>query len=206
MLAKLRTELSSPSPAFIIACLALFVALGGSSYAAVTLKKNSVRSTHIRNGQVKRADLGASAVNSAKVGNASLLAQDFAPGQLPQGERGERGEKGATGDRGETGAPGSALGYAYIEADGSFDPARSKNVRVSEKFATGQYCIDFTGFVPRNVVASPEMFAAGDFVRPRTTPGSNQCSSAQGFFNVFVHVFQADGTTLVDSDFFITAN
>ncbi|MEX2464472.1 MAG: hypothetical protein WD428_01215, partial [Gaiellaceae bacterium] len=65
-------RLRKPSPATVIACIALFVALGGTSVAAVTLARNSVLSKHIKNGQVKTADLGANAVNSAKVGNGSL--------------------------------------------------------------------------------------------------------------------------------------
>jgi len=59
----------------VVACLSLFLALGGVSTAVVVVLKNSVLSKHIRDGQVKRADLGANAVNSAKVGDGSLLAQ-----------------------------------------------------------------------------------------------------------------------------------
>src|SRR5688500_13584798 len=56
---------TSPTPAHgtVVAYLALFVALSGTSYAAVTLSKNSVRSSHIKNGQVKRADLADRAVD-----------------------------------------------------------------------------------------------------------------------------------------------
>jgi hypothetical protein len=118
MLTKLRTEFRSPSPAFIIACLALFVALGGSSYAAVILTKNSVRSAHIKNGQVKRADLRNNAVNSSKVGNSSLLAADFAPGQLPAGAKGDKGDTGATGAtgaQGPAGADGGPDAFARVD-------------------------------------------------------------------------------------------
>jgi hypothetical protein len=80
-----------------VAYLALFISLGGTSYAAVSLAKNSVLSKHIKNGQVKRVDLAANAVNSAKVGDGTLLAQDFAPGQLPKGEKGDTGAAGAAG-------------------------------------------------------------------------------------------------------------
>jgi hypothetical protein len=66
MPARLRAELRSPSPAFVLAALALFVALGGTSVAALTLKKNSVRSKHIKNGQVRRPDIRRNAVNSAR--------------------------------------------------------------------------------------------------------------------------------------------
>jgi hypothetical protein len=63
----------------VISLTALFVALGGTSYAVTRLDKNSVKSKHIVNGQVKKKDLGASAVDSARVKNLSLLGEDVAP-------------------------------------------------------------------------------------------------------------------------------
>jgi hypothetical protein len=86
----------------VMATLALFIALGGSSYAAIALTNNSVRSKHIKNGQVRNADLGTNAVTAPKVKNGSLRAQDFAPGQLPAGPQGLKG------DKGDPGTPGSA--------------------------------------------------------------------------------------------------
>ena len=56
-----------------MAYLALFVALGGTSYAAVKLSRGSVKQQHIARG----------AVTSPKVKDRSLLARDFRPGQLP---------------------------------------------------------------------------------------------------------------------------
>jgi hypothetical protein len=63
-----------PSPAMVIACLALVVALSGTSYAKIlALPLNSVGTPQLK----------ASAVTSPKVKNHSLLAVDFKPGQLP---------------------------------------------------------------------------------------------------------------------------
>jgi hypothetical protein len=100
MLAQLRSH--RPSPAMVVALVALFVSLGGSSYAAITLSKNSVRSKHIVNGQVKRADINSDAINSSKVEPFSLRANDFRPGQLPQGPQGPQGLPGPKGDPGAT--------------------------------------------------------------------------------------------------------
>jgi hypothetical protein len=94
----------------VVSVVALFVALGGSSYAAVALTRNSIKSKHIGKGQVKRSDLARNAVNGEKVANGSLRAQDFAPGELPAGERGP------TGDRGPEGAPATRL-FAYVAFD-----------------------------------------------------------------------------------------
>jgi hypothetical protein len=63
------------SPATVISVVALFVALAGTGYAAVSLPAHSVGT----------AQLKANAVTSAKVLNGSLLGADFKAGQLPAG-------------------------------------------------------------------------------------------------------------------------
>lgn len=103
MLARLRKHLSYAN---VMASIALFVALGGSSYAAITLSKNSVKSKHIGKGQVKRSDVGKNAVTSAKIKNFSLLANDFKAGEIPRGPAGAPGAKGDKGDPGAAGPPG----------------------------------------------------------------------------------------------------
>jgi hypothetical protein len=74
-----------------IALLALFVAMGGTSYAAFKLPNNSVGSKQIKT----------NAVNASKVKNGSLLAGDFKAGQLPAGAQGVQGIQGLKGDKGD---------------------------------------------------------------------------------------------------------
>jgi hypothetical protein len=93
MPSKLRCHLTYAN---VVSTVCLFVVLSGSAYAAVTLSKNSVRSRHIKNGQVKRADIADFAVTSAKVADSSLLAQDFKTGQLPAGPKGDPGATSVT--------------------------------------------------------------------------------------------------------------
>jgi hypothetical protein len=62
-----------PSPALVIACLALVLALSGTSYADVL---------RVPFGSVGTQQLRANAVVSSKVKNHTLLAVDFKPGQL----------------------------------------------------------------------------------------------------------------------------
>ena len=93
MLARLRSKLTYAN---VIASIALFIALGGVSWAAVTLPANSVGKR-----QLKR-----NAVTSVKVANGSLIAKDFAAGQLPAGRQGATGPTGPTGAAGERGPSG----------------------------------------------------------------------------------------------------
>ena len=86
MLSKLRPHLTYAN---IISTLCLFIVLGGSSYAAIQLSKGSVKTKHIAK----------NAVTTKKVRDASLLAQDFAPNQLPQGPKGDTGDTGSQGPR-----------------------------------------------------------------------------------------------------------
>ena len=78
------------SPALVVASLALLVALGGTSFAAVTVlaPRNSVA--------------------SPQVVDFSLLRKDFKPGQIPAGPRGRTGARGPTGPAGPSGPAGPA--------------------------------------------------------------------------------------------------
>jgi hypothetical protein len=97
-----------PSPATAIALLALVIALGGTSYAALRLPAGSVGTKQLKN----------NAVTGAKVKNRSLAASDFG-GTLPQGAKGEKGDKGdpgVNGGNGTDGAPGApgTNGAAFV--------------------------------------------------------------------------------------------
>jgi hypothetical protein len=85
-----------------VALLALFVALGGASYAAVSLPKNTVGSKQLKAGAVGAADIHKNAITSKKVKDRSLLARDFKAGQLPSGSAGPKGDPGTNGTNGAT--------------------------------------------------------------------------------------------------------
>jgi hypothetical protein len=109
-----------------VAALALFLALAGSSYAAVTLGPGSVGSREIANHAVQEEDLARGAVttmkiapnavtpsriapdavNSDDVADGSLTLDDFMRGQVPAGERGSEGAAGQSGSKGDSGASG----------------------------------------------------------------------------------------------------
>jgi hypothetical protein len=89
----------------VVACLALVVALGGTSYAAFSIPANSVGTKQLRN----------RAVTSAKIAPATLRA--LGTGHGTPGPVGPTGPKGATGAAGATGQVGPAgAGYARYSA------------------------------------------------------------------------------------------
>jgi hypothetical protein len=72
-----KTNKFRPSPALVISCLALFLALTGSAFA-VGIAKNSVRSAQIVDGSVRTLDLRDSAVNAPKIAANAVGAEEIA--------------------------------------------------------------------------------------------------------------------------------
>ena len=85
-----------PSPATVVASIALLVALGGTSVAAVSII--------IPKASVGTAQLKKDAVVSSKVKDGSLLSADFKAGKVPAGPAGPAGQAGAQGPAGPSDA------------------------------------------------------------------------------------------------------
>ena len=97
-----------PSPALIVASVALFVALGGTGYAVTKLPRNSVGT----------AQLKANAVTGSKVKNKTLKLADLSPA-AKAGLAGPKGDTGPTGTstRGFVRAPDTTV----VETSGVID-------------------------------------------------------------------------------------
>ncbi len=163
-----------PSPAMVIACTALAVALGGAGYAATVLPRNSVGI----------AQLKANSVNSSKVVNHSLLRADFRAGQIPAGHRGPAGPAGAAGPAGPAGAAGAAgpagpagpagtaatALWASVDTNGTL--VRNKSVASALKIGTGQYQVVFN----QDVTGCVYLATLGG---PTTGANTGQVSAAQ---------------------------
>jgi hypothetical protein len=84
-----RIRIPRPSPAMVVACLALLISLGGTSYATINaLAANTVGTEQLKD----------NAVTSAKVRDFSLRLWDFKSGQLPRGPAGPQGPPGVIAD------------------------------------------------------------------------------------------------------------
>lgn len=118
-----------PSPAMVVALLALFVALAGGATAArqvlITgsdVRNNSLTGADVRNNSLTGADIRNNAIRGVDVRNGSLQLRDLSPAarnslrgavavagqQGPQGGPGAPGPRGPKGDTGQAGPQGLA--------------------------------------------------------------------------------------------------
>jgi hypothetical protein len=164
----LRVLARRPSPALVVAIIALVVASAGTATAAGVLIK---RSSQVARGAINSGDLANDrAVNLADLTPAARLALQQEGGPAgPQGEHGPQGPAGARGDRGPRGedgprgrdgfdgVDGTAVAYAYVTAGGDAPESRRRQVNDTEITFSDDgfplYCFDLD--VPvRNAVAS----------------------------------------------------
>ncbi len=107
-----------------IASLALFVALGGTSYAAVKLQKGSVTSREVKDGSLQAADLAAGVAAAG-----------------PAGPRGPRGTEGAEGPQGPQGT--SQVYVSRSSATTLLPTGPERLVAGSLRLPAGSYRLDF---------------------------------------------------------------
>ncbi len=87
-----RIKRIAPSPALVVACIALFVALGGSAYAAVVISGKNVKNYSLTGKDIKKDGIGGVTVKESRlatVPTASSLANSAvvtAAGQFVRGK------------------------------------------------------------------------------------------------------------------------
>lgn len=144
-----------PSPATVIATVALMVALAGTGYAASSLPANSVGNRQLQN----------NAVTSSKVKDHSLLRVDFASGQVPAGPRGSVGPPGPPGSAGARGATGpagtAATKWALIGKDGNI-VASSTPAPLVLQSSSGQYYVNWGSSVAGHPVIVSSAYRDAD--------------------------------------------
>jgi hypothetical protein len=149
-----------PSPALVVASIALLLALGGTAYAQFKLPRNSVSSIHVR--------------------DRSLLAKDFARNVLlrgpagptgPQGPQGPTGPAGATGPAGPSGA--TAVKWAVFSKDGQIVNQNS-DIRFVAKPIGGSFIVNTGAPARGKAIVVSSSFAGGDTVA-RGTASASPC-------------------------------
>jgi hypothetical protein len=129
--------LRPPSPAIVISLLALFVALGGTTYAATNLPRNSVGQAQLKNGAVTKQKINKRAIHA-------LIGKQGPQG--PQGPQGLQGVQGVQGPKGDVGPAGTVRAYAEVERSGTVDLKHNVvGVVVNDP---GVFCVEVDQSVP----------------------------------------------------------
>ena len=139
------------TPSMMVSLVALFIALGGVSYAAIKLPAASVGTT-----QLKR-----DAVTGAKVNEASL-------GQVPSAN---------TANTATTAESSNPTVFAKVESNGEVVPSLSKGVATANVThpAKGVYCINPPGFTARGGQAIPQFEGTAGTTANLTIGGTGNC-------------------------------
>jgi hypothetical protein len=91
-----------PSPALVVAGIALVVALGGTTYAATALPKNSVGAKQLKSGSVGTVKLAKGSVTSRQIKDHTIVAADLAKNALPASAVAGKVASAAHADRADT--------------------------------------------------------------------------------------------------------
>ena len=141
-----------PSPAMVVALIALFVALGGTSYAVVAgsigtreIRDNSIRSKDIRNGDLRGEDIKNATLTPKDLSaNASAGLQRPGP-QGPPGAQGQLGLQGPSGSQGPAGSSASRY-FATVTSSGTLASGTATGV---QRIAAGVYDVAFGADISR---------------------------------------------------------
>jgi hypothetical protein len=155
----------------VVALIALTVALGGTSVAAVNqlaansvgtsqLKSNAVTTPKIKNSAVNASKLASNAVTTAKIAgnavtNAKIANGTIQPADLSSAAKtsGPAGPSGAQGPSGPAGAPATAL-WASVDQNGTL--VRNRGATSAQRNGVGNYQVIFNQSVTGcSYVATP---------------------------------------------------
>jgi hypothetical protein len=169
------------SYANVISTLALLLVVGGgSAYAASRFEKESIGTRALKK----------EAVTPAKLSQKSKAALT-----------GPKGATGATGPAGAPGAPGSALAYAHVNANGTLDAARSKNIASTSQTAQPNYYCVLPSVPVQNVIASGAGGLVGRVYDASFEDNITSCPAGAAS----VEIYKVGGGGIA-SDFFIVFN
>lgn len=123
-----------------LAMLALFLGLGGTSFAAANtvLPRNSVGTKQVINGSLQATDLSKTA--------RSALKGRMGP-RGPAGEQGAVGPQGTVGPQGIQGAPGQSATELFVAVDAGGALTKSNGATLAARAGIGSYRIAFNADV-----------------------------------------------------------
>jgi hypothetical protein len=197
-----------PSAALIVSVVALVVALGGTSYAAFSLPKNSVGARELKSRSVTTSKLKNHSVTKAKLNLSGLIVPGAAHAITADTAKTATSAQQAT--HATSADSASAVAYAHVLPTGALDAEHSKNVGAVTRTSVGVYCLKVT--VPvSNVAATVDLGSTGKFgIAIGVLSGQDPQSLLKAFChageNVLIGTAAADTGTADDRGFWATFN
>ena len=177
MLHRLRARLSYAN---VMATVAVFIALGGTSYAAINLPRNSVGASEIRTG----------AVRSSEIKDRSIRTSDLAT-SARAALRGQAGTQGPAGPQGATGPQGPAGPTFWAAVDSGGGRARGNSIFGYHDADTGVYRIRFARDVSTcGAVASLASVPGGAV----SDPPAGRATVSPELGGIIVRTYDVDGS------------
>ncbi len=165
----------------VMATIAVFIALGGTSWAVTQLPRDSVGATQIRSRAVGPSELRSRAVSSRSIRDSTIGVRDLS-------RQARSTLKGAAGPAGPAGSAAISL-HAAVNANG--DRVRGNATGGSHSNATGLYVLTFDRDVAAcEAVASLARVAGGSVVDP---PAGRVTVRAEGT-GLAIQTYDVDGT------------
>lgn len=183
---------SQPSPAMVVALIALLVAAGGAAVASIPGAHRVISACYQKKGGNLRV------VDTSKRGFAGKCRKSEKSlswnEQGPRGLDGVAGSQGTQGVQGLKGDPGSAVAFARVAADGTLDTAHSKNISsASLSSGTGVYCVTPSVPVTSVVVSVPHVIADSGNLAQAGITGNGDTSVGLCSTPVWVSIRNASG-------------
>ena len=175
----IRSKLSFAN---VISCLALFIALGGTGYAAITLPRNSVGSAQLRSKSVGTSEMKSNAVTSRTIKRGSIQTSDMSA-------TARASLRGQAGPAGPAGPPGTTF-RAAVPTGGSV--AAGNATRATHVGGTNEYTVEF----PRDLSGCIATATLATVQSGPTTdqPEAGRITVASAGASVVVKTFRADGS------------
>ena len=185
-------RIRTPSPALVIACVALFVSLGGSAYAVATIGSDDIIDGSIRNRDFKDGTLRGQESKRNGFGGGAIKETSLDASQLDADDIGKVKDAGV--------ADGLTR-HAVVSATGTL--ARGRGTTSTARTGEGQYQVVFSA----DVKACTYFATLGDTADGAPPAGEIAVSSLAGNANgVLVVTRDSTGAATVDRPFHLTVS
>jgi hypothetical protein len=179
-----------PSPAMVVAILALCLAVGGTSFAAVKLGKNAVKTKSIKNGAVTESKIATNAVTEKKIAGNAVTEGKIASGAVSPGK---------------LSASAKTLWAETDLGSNSSITAQSGGITITAG-PTGQAVVNFgTDVSNRAIMVTPNLnlgSVSAEFARCTRVACPSSADSPNA---VIVFTFASNTNTLVNSGYSVAA-